>query len=158
MIPIHNLTANNYTLRSGDGLIWVEFTKLSPFPRGIKEPPYNFPSFINHTANDYFENATNLRKVESSVFYAMNSAKKDAENAKKTVSYMSWATGIAILFTAIGIAIAGITLVTNVITPTIGLVDSQKEKSISNTNKIKKLEEKIKKLESKVKKDEKNSN
>jgi deoxycytidine triphosphate deaminase len=29
-IPLHNLTANEYTLRGGDPIIWMEFTKLSP--------------------------------------------------------------------------------------------------------------------------------
>lgn len=29
-LPIHNLTNNNYTITGGDGIIWIEFTKLSP--------------------------------------------------------------------------------------------------------------------------------
>ena len=29
LIPLHNLTNNDYTLTGGEGLIWVEFTKLS---------------------------------------------------------------------------------------------------------------------------------
>ena len=32
-IPLHNLTANSYTFRGGDSLIWMEFTKLSPNER-----------------------------------------------------------------------------------------------------------------------------
>ncbi len=28
-IPLHNLTRNDYTFKGGDGLIWMEFTKLS---------------------------------------------------------------------------------------------------------------------------------
>jgi deoxycytidine triphosphate deaminase len=32
LIPLHNLTTNEYTLRSGEGLIWIEFTKTSPLP------------------------------------------------------------------------------------------------------------------------------
>jgi deoxycytidine triphosphate deaminase len=31
-IPLHNLTTNQYRLTGGEGLIWVEFTKLSPRP------------------------------------------------------------------------------------------------------------------------------
>ena len=30
LIPLHNLTANKYTLRSGDPIAWVDFTKISP--------------------------------------------------------------------------------------------------------------------------------
>lgn len=29
LIPLHNLTDNNYSLRGGEGIIWVEFTKVS---------------------------------------------------------------------------------------------------------------------------------
>jgi len=29
-LPIHNLTENTYTLTGGEGIVWVEFTKLSP--------------------------------------------------------------------------------------------------------------------------------
>ncbi|MGH2757218.1 MAG: dCTP deaminase domain-containing protein, partial [Actinomycetota bacterium] len=29
-IPLHNLTSNEYVLRGGEGLVWMEFTKLSP--------------------------------------------------------------------------------------------------------------------------------
>jgi len=31
-IPLHNLTTNDYVLRGGEGLIWMEFTKLSKDP------------------------------------------------------------------------------------------------------------------------------
>lgn len=30
LIPLHNLTSDILTIKGGDGLIWVEFTKLSP--------------------------------------------------------------------------------------------------------------------------------
>jgi deoxycytidine triphosphate deaminase len=30
LIPLHNLTSEDYTIFGGDGLIWVEFTKVSP--------------------------------------------------------------------------------------------------------------------------------
>ena len=29
LVPLHNLTDNDYVLRGGDGIIWVEFTKVS---------------------------------------------------------------------------------------------------------------------------------
>jgi hypothetical protein len=34
-IPLHNLTSQPYTLLGGEGLIWVEFTKISPHPHWI---------------------------------------------------------------------------------------------------------------------------
>jgi deoxycytidine triphosphate deaminase len=35
-IPLHNLTTNPYDFLGGDGLIWMEFTKLSPNQRWAK--------------------------------------------------------------------------------------------------------------------------
>jgi deoxycytidine triphosphate deaminase len=29
-IPLHNLTSNDYTIKGGDRLVWMEFTKISP--------------------------------------------------------------------------------------------------------------------------------
>jgi deoxycytidine triphosphate deaminase len=30
LIPVHNLTTNDYIIQAGEGLIWIEFTKTSP--------------------------------------------------------------------------------------------------------------------------------
>src|SRR6267143_1404376 len=32
LIPLHNLTTNDYQLKCGSGLIWIEFTKMSALP------------------------------------------------------------------------------------------------------------------------------
>ncbi len=32
LIPLHNLTSESYAITGGEGLIWVEFTKISPLP------------------------------------------------------------------------------------------------------------------------------
>lgn len=37
LIPLHNLTTNEYRFKAGDGLIWIEFTKTSPL-RNEEEP------------------------------------------------------------------------------------------------------------------------
>ena len=44
-IPLHNLTSEDYELAGGDGLIWVEFTKLSPNSRWMRNriAPAKFP-------------------------------------------------------------------------------------------------------------------
>jgi deoxycytidine triphosphate deaminase len=34
LIPLHNLTTNDYELQYGEGLIWIEFTKTSEVPEG----------------------------------------------------------------------------------------------------------------------------
>ena len=40
LIPLHNLTSENLTIKGGDGLIWVEFTKLSVNERWSGSPGY----------------------------------------------------------------------------------------------------------------------
>lgn len=159
MIPVHNLTANEYILRSGEGLIWVEFTKLSPYGENITEPPTKFPSLIKYTANDYFEIANKLRKIESAIPDAMNSAKQEAkiakqeaEAARNTVKMFSLAAVIAFFITIGGIFYSGYTLIANVITPTISLVDNQKTQLIENVNEIKTLKNMVEKLQKEISK------
>ena len=64
LIPLHNLTDNDYRIPSGDPIIWVEFTKLSPldyWKRDIADikqcPPDDFVTFLDQkyalTADDY---------------------------------------------------------------------------------------------------------
>jgi len=154
LIPIHNLTANEYILRSGDGLIWVEFTKLSPYPIDVTKPTYEFPSFLDFTADDYFEKVNKLRKIESAIPDAMNSAKREAqiakqeaESAKSTVKLLSLGAALT-LFVAVGaIVYSGYALIASVITPTISLVDNQRTQLVDNANEIKTLKEKLEKLE-----------
>lgn len=98
LIPIHNLTSNSYTLKSGDGLIWVEFTKLSSFGEKYKK----FKSFLDLTANDYFSSSGILQGVTSSIPKAMQSAQVSAENAANEVKKLSRAGIIGILITVIG--------------------------------------------------------
>ncbi len=38
-LPLHNLTYNNYTIRQGEPIAWMEFTKLSPNERWTREAP-----------------------------------------------------------------------------------------------------------------------
>jgi deoxycytidine triphosphate deaminase len=38
LIPLHNLTTNEYTFRAGEGLIWIEFTKTSKLPEAWTGP------------------------------------------------------------------------------------------------------------------------
>lgn len=161
MIPIHNLTANEYILRSGEGLIWVEFTKLSTF---TKDKPFSeFKSLLNYSADDYFESANKLRSIESAIPNAMYQAKEDAKQAKKdaqdahrAVKVISFATVIAAVIAIGGIIYSGYTLLANVITPTISLVDSQKEQLLKNEYEIQKLNDKLKLIEEKLIKVKKN--
>jgi deoxycytidine triphosphate deaminase len=82
LIPLHNLTTNDYEMVGGDELIWIEFTKTSPHPRwdtkaaeleafyklqgAFKE--FNRPEL---TPEQYVERASPNRPIRSSIPEAM---------------------------------------------------------------------------------------
>lgn len=172
MIPIHNLTANNYTLKAGESLIRVEFTKLSPISAfdkkngiSLNDYKYQFPENGKHWDEyTYFDNIYKNKPIISSIPDAMNSAKQEARIAKRgaqiakreaksannTVKLLSIGAAIT-LFVAIGsIVYSGYSLIASVITPTISLVDNQRTQLVENANEIKTLKEKLEKLEKEI--------
>jgi deoxycytidine triphosphate deaminase len=65
-VPLHNITCNTYTLRGGEPIAWMEFTKISPNERwtehdshGRKSPYVPFPQrkLSRRTVEDYLGRA-----------------------------------------------------------------------------------------------------
>ena len=94
LIPLHNLTDNDYELRGGEGVIWVEFTKLSrnnfwededperPRPYHLK----SFPKGKNlNQPNLYFDKSDVCKAggVQSAYKGALDRAEKHAKNARE---------------------------------------------------------------------------
>ena len=80
LIPLHNLTDNDYEVTGGDGIIWVEFTKVSggPDPKPFPEEKYI------KTANEYLEKAKVLRRgVQSAIKGALDNAEKNVIDSKE---------------------------------------------------------------------------
>ena len=168
LVPLHNLTANDYELVGGDGFIWVEFTKLNmleewkcndtalpqrkgnyiPFPESKKNKPASY----------YFDEAVgagnNIRSsipdIISNTEIAANRARQHAENsqteatnAKKYSNIQMWVTIVATLVVLAGMGWA--------LPQVVGII-SANTTIMSETNydlrkRIDKLEDKIKKLE-----------
>lgn len=97
-LPIHNLTESNYTLRGGEGIIWVEFTKLSSNDRwqggttAHREGRYTpFPprKTRNNDVFDYINDATAHLPVPSSssakIAVDARKALRKAKEAKRSV-------------------------------------------------------------------------
>jgi deoxycytidine triphosphate deaminase len=91
LIPLHNLTTNEYTFRANEGLIWIEFTKTSPNPiwqsPGDAYPrvaPYKpFPARkIDLKPVDYFAKASQNRPIRSSIPSAIQEGKQFAQAAR----------------------------------------------------------------------------
>jgi deoxycytidine triphosphate deaminase len=91
-LPLHNLTANEYTLKGGDPIIWMEFTKLSPNKEWTSDNDaiarsgvfIGFPQRKNRLRgiDNYLEKAVGRdRKVISSIPYAVEKAYRRAEEA-----------------------------------------------------------------------------
>ena len=98
-LPIHNLTENDYELHGGDGIIWVEFTKLSSnknWDRRRKDEPRRgfyrmFPPGKTREKDvfEYISDATNHLPVPSSssakIATDSRRALKTARRAEKAV-------------------------------------------------------------------------
>jgi deoxycytidine triphosphate deaminase len=113
-IPLHNLTTNEYIFQGGEGLIWMEFTKLSyneawskeESPRerkGVYEPfpPQKSKGYKN--VKDYLKKADPglERSIRSSIPEALAEAKKSVQEAAKTLEQIRTVGFTAIFVTII---------------------------------------------------------
>lgn len=159
LIPVHNLTANDYKLYPGDGLIRVEFTKLSPhaiFYGKENHDHYKFP-LLNNIKTDvetYFKDINNDNPIVSSIPEAMAEAKISAENASKHLSSIKNIISITAFVGIIGTAGAVIyptwSLVNDTNTLIASLTDKTNEIQVLK-NKVEKQEKSIEKLETIIK-------
>ncbi len=97
IIPLHNLTTNDYEIAGGEDLIWIEFTKLSPhesWSKGTNEmfgfvrsgELKTFPADKKNKDIDYYlSQAAPHRSIRSSISDAVESAKRDAKSAARSV-------------------------------------------------------------------------
>ena len=111
LIPLHNLTDNSYVLRGGDGIIWVEFTKVSRNSYWLEggqdtERPLGLVSFPTHKItddpDDYLNKAGSSGGVQSAFKGALDKAESAAEAANesaKTIRTRITIGGIAALIT-----------------------------------------------------------
>lgn len=85
LIPLHNLTENDYEIAIDDGLIWVEFTKLNA------AADVGFPEEkLGVTPNGYFDKAGVLEKggVLSSIETTLNASRNEAEAQSRALQEM----------------------------------------------------------------------
>jgi deoxycytidine triphosphate deaminase len=124
-IPLHNLTTNDYVIRGGEPLIWVEFTKLSPNPRWLglsRESPsrrgtyFPFPAekLERQDVEDYLYRAEAHRPIRSSIPAAVNNAQRAAEQAGNRLRTFERRISIGGLVGAIALFIALVALAVQV--------------------------------------------
>ncbi len=92
LIPLHNLTTNDYTFDCGEGLIWIEFTKTSSLPSNTNVSfPLRRRGTYHHFPEDkqgknpdwYIAKATDHKPIRSSIPDALRQGLDTAERAEK---------------------------------------------------------------------------
>lgn len=160
LVPLHNLTDNDYELKGGEGVIWVEFTKLSGNEywtnQGMTRPDFlvSFPKAKDLDDPDlYFKKSrvTDAGGIQSAFKGALDSAQRKAREAQKDVRWVK-SIGLAaaiigtlaILGSIAGLWYSGQNMITRV---TILTQDSYNE--IVNVH-IRKQDDRIDKLENEL--------
>jgi deoxycytidine triphosphate deaminase len=99
VIPLHNLTTNDYEFQGGEDLIWIEFTKLSPHESwskvtnemfGLRRVGVlkTFPENKKNKDIDYYlSQAAPHRSIRSSISDAVESARRDAKSAARSAQW-----------------------------------------------------------------------
>ena len=127
LIPLHNLTNNDYEIDGGEGIIWVEFTKLNVHDfwksKETKRPSdlKSFPNTKNiEDARSYLKKSGIVAKggVQSAfggvlerAKSAANAAREETRHFKKLYTLIGLGSVIAIIITAVGAIFGGYTLV-----------------------------------------------
>jgi len=166
MVPLHNLTTNDYVLAVGEEFIWAEFTKTSAAQRwartGVKRPPRSgelkeFPERkLDQTLADYINKARQANpdllpgksyaNLQNAIPEAIAEASKRAAKAKasavKAKSNTTWIRNIglgAILAALVGVISIYISS-NSAITATVGLLKSTNKEVQEQADRIRSLE------------------
>ena len=112
LIPLHNLTSKDYPLTGGEGLIWVEFTKLSPHIHWKEDARRNGKDYVhfptnkrNLNAQQYFNKASNGTPAISSIPGEVRTARESAESAQRSIRNLAIGGVIALFVSVIGMLV-----------------------------------------------------
>jgi deoxycytidine triphosphate deaminase len=156
-IPLHNLTANDYVLRGGEGLVWMEFTKLSPVltqrDRGKRQQYFMpFPEEKNRRSDimDYLQAADPHRPIRSSIPPLVGRARQDAADAAES------AEGARRLIRTI--TLVGVAAIAAIVIATFQLVDGVRDHAEEAFRKADRLESQVRVLEDELGRVKSNAN
>ena len=119
-LPIHNWTDNDYTLVGGEGLIWIEVTKVSPvtklktendFETREGEMSYLPPRKKQVTLVEYLRKADPHRPIRSSIPASIEEAKNSAQRAATYVRNFGIGAAVGAIAVIAGILLSGYVLV-----------------------------------------------
>ncbi|NIJ21109.1 deoxycytidine triphosphate deaminase [Sphingomonas naasensis] len=150
LIPLHNLTDQEYHISTDEGLIWVEFTKTSTLPEGKKytfDPkplavPPVLPKNTQKGIEEHLFKASAGFPIRSSLPTALNEVKETAETADRRSKLLQGVGILALVSFVIGLISVFISILS----------------LLSNTNaQMRALTEKVAKLEEKADRNEGNT-
>ncbi|MER9223160.1 hypothetical protein NKI48_30585 [Mesorhizobium sp. M0644] len=105
LIPLHNLTSEDYYIHKTDGFIWLEFTRTT-YDQDRKEPYGNYPDYkkISDGRNwlrkaSYNEHLKREIPVRSSIrplFVDVDRRSKEAVNVARQVQRVGYLSGLAL--------------------------------------------------------------
>ena len=170
LIPLHNLTNNDYEFVGGEGLIWVEFTKLSEHEfwklqenkfwksQGNKNPPdlKPFPpgKYVKD-ARGYLKKSEIVAKggVQSAFKGALEQAQGSADTARKETEHFRifyTVGGIVAVIALVSMIYGGYDLVTQMIKMTDDVRNQIKLDGDKQSQKIDSVENDIADLEARI--------
>lgn len=166
-IPLHNLTNEDYPIPKNEGLIWIEFTKMSRESTRGRDPSssgaeyWDIRKFIERSAHQYGKESVSIRSsipvaiqecreiAESAKEYA-ESADKSSKNSEVNVrkftnrGYIAGGVGIVTIIIGFG------TFVWNVYDSVHPQADEADTRSAVNEENIEDIELKIKEMEEEI--------
>jgi deoxycytidine triphosphate deaminase len=158
-IPLHNLTNNDYVFKGGEGLIWMEFTKLShtqpvgavsgPLPPKWSGEVAKFPEPKNKLGDveDYIRKGEPHRPVRSSIPEVFHDSEKAAQGAVESIrNFRRLALGAAAITVIFGLfpIVSLVHDVNNTVTATKEQLDTSKRDLEEVKKKLSLVEEQLK--------------
>jgi deoxycytidine triphosphate deaminase len=167
LIPLHNLTAEPYSMNTNDALIWIEFTKttfgckLTEQMASTERVEVLFPEGKRWlTPEDYLRKANGPNPIRSSIPGAIRQAARSAEAAQQSINFIRRVGIVAALVTAAALAIslfgvwyqvgqmiqnaqALVSSVQQVVLPVAGDVKSAADKTAAAQSQIERLSQQV---------------
>jgi deoxycytidine triphosphate deaminase len=121
LIPLHNLTNEDYLVNTDRGLIWIEFTKTTHNCESLDVEPQKAGKFREFPVDKcwlepyhYFQKANNGNPIRSSIPDVIEDSNKAANAAIEAKSYLNtigWAAAVAVSVALVGIVVATVNVV-----------------------------------------------
>lgn len=144
LVPLHNLTMNDYVIRGGDDLIWFEFTKL------VEAPIENIAQFRPDKnivdPDDYLHKAYNGHPIASS----LSEIRQSAKSAVRKTNIITVSGILALIGLVAALIYPTWTLFNDSISYVKGAKDTYRAMNDAQTNRIRDLEKDLESLKSRV--------